>query len=383
MIRVLFFSIFLAVFSAGAFPQKSRVISVFQLIEAEKYDDARDAIEQAVWHEKTSRWHRTYYAKGLLCQKAFEAGFEKDDKEKTGLYPDQLFVAYDAYEKALELDNRNRLRSSIANQYYQLANDFQKLGERLYRRKEYGKALDAFEHALLVSKSPLISAETDTSLVYNAALAAYEDRNWEKALSYLTGLNEDGYAPGTALLLYRIYLEKGDSLMAGEVLSEGVVRYEYDQDIVLERVDFLVERQEMEEAVRLLDTAMVRKPDNVVFPWTSGLVYQKMAEYGEAIRLLTEAAGRDPSNPMIYYHLGLCHYNIGVAINEEARHIRNNARYQSERERAREQFAQAVEWLEKAHEMDPGHRPTIEKLYQLYLHLQMTGKQKSMERLLD
>lgn len=383
MIRKFILSAFVLGFSVGAIAQKSRVISVFQLIEAGKYEDAKEAIEQAIWNDKTSRWHRTYYAKGLLCQKAFEAGFEKNEKEKTALYPDQLFVAYDAYEKALELDKRSRLHSVISTQYYQLVNDFQKLGERLYRQKEYQNALDAFEQALLLSKSPLLSAETDTSLVYNTALAAYESGNWEKAISYFTGLNGDGYAPDIALLLYRIYLETGDSLMAEEVLADGVDRYDHDQTIVLELVDFLMNSHRTQDAVRLLDSAMVSKPENAVFPWTCGLVHQKTGEYDKAIRLLTKASELDPAEPMILYHLGISHYNIGVAINENARHIRNNAAYQSERDRARASFTEAIQWLEKAHEMDPGHKPTIEKLYQLYYHLQMTGKQKSLELLLD
>jgi tetratricopeptide (TPR) repeat protein len=363
--------------------QKSKVLSVFQLIEAENYGDAKEAMEQAIWNEKTSGWPRTYYAKGLLCQKAFEAGFEKNDRDKTGLYPDQLFVAYDAYEKALELDKRNRLRSAVATQYYGLANDFQKLGERQYRKKEYAKALEAFEHALLVSKSPLLTAETDTGLVYNTALAAYESGNREKAISYLTGLNGDSFSPNTALLLFRAHLESGDSLMAEEVLADGVDRYDCDQAIVLELVDFLVNRSRTEDAIRLLDTAMVRKPGNPVFPWSCGLVYQQKGAYGQAIELLMKASRLAPEEPMICYHLGICNYNIGVAINEAARHIRDNARYRVERERARARFMEAVKWLEKAHEMDPGYRPAIAKLQQLYYHLQMTDKQKAMELLLD
>ena len=85
----------------------------------------------------------------------------------------------------------DRISSTITLQYYDLANDFQKMGERHYLRKEYAKALEAFEHALLVSKSPLLSVKTDTNLVYNTAVAAYESKNWEKAISYLTGLNDD------------------------------------------------------------------------------------------------------------------------------------------------------------------------------------------------
>ncbi len=55
--------------------QKSRVISANNLLESENYQDAKEAIDLAVINPKTSDWHRTYLVKGLLCQKAFEAGF--------------------------------------------------------------------------------------------------------------------------------------------------------------------------------------------------------------------------------------------------------------------------------------------------------------------
>ncbi|MGM0473993.1 MAG: tetratricopeptide repeat protein [Bacteroidota bacterium] len=369
--------------SAFSAAQKSRVFSVFQLIESEDYEDARDAIELALEHHNTSDWFRTFYAKGLLCQKAFEAGFEENDRDKTELYPNQLFVAYEAYKKALQLDTRNRLQSAIAAQYYQLGNDFQKLGERLYRKKEYAESLKAFEHALMVSKSELLAAETDSSLVYNTALAAYESRNWEKAVNYLSGLNSDAYSPNTALLLYNAHLEAGDSLMAEEVLSQSIGRYDFDQTLVLKLVDFMVEKERMDDAIQLLDSVMVKKPANAIFPWTCGQVYQQTGAYEKAIEMLEKASQLSPREPLIYYHLGICHYNIGVAINEAARHIGNRARYQMERDRATKRFREAVRWLERSHELNPGHKPTISTLYKLYYHLKMTEEQQEMELLLD
>ena len=96
----------------GTAAQKSRVLAVFQMIDQGKYEEAREAIELAVWNDKTSRWYRTYYAKGLLCQTAYEEGYPKKDKKKTTLYPDQLYVAYASYEKALDLDNRKKLKDA-------------------------------------------------------------------------------------------------------------------------------------------------------------------------------------------------------------------------------------------------------------------------------
>jgi tetratricopeptide (TPR) repeat protein len=220
--------------------QKSRVISANNLLEAENYQEAKEAIDLAVINPKTAEWRRTYLVKGLLCQNAFEAGFEKEDEKLTKLYPDQLYLAYDSYEKALELDSKKRIHASVETQYYELANSFQKLGQRHYLRREYNQALKAFELTLLVSNSPLISVKVDTSLIYNTAMAAYESRSWDKAVQYLTGLDKDSYSPETSLLLQKAFLAVGDSISGEIVLKEGVGKYDYNQTLVLQLVDHYV-----------------------------------------------------------------------------------------------------------------------------------------------
>ena len=68
----------------------------------------------------------------------------------------------------------------------------------------------AFEHALLIGNSELVSAKTDTNLVYNTALAAYECENWDKAIQYLTGLHEDAYSTNVSSIACQASLEAGD-----------------------------------------------------------------------------------------------------------------------------------------------------------------------------
>jgi len=380
--RRFLFLLVLPALTVMAFGQKSRVLSVFQMVESGKYEEAKEAIEMAVWNDKTSSWNRTYYAKGLLCQMAFEAGFEKGETKKINLYPDQLVVAYNAYEKALHLNPTNRIRSSISTQYYSLANDFRKLGERYYLKKNYPKAMESFEHALLISKSPLLSVETDTNLVYNTAMAAFEAKQWDKAISYFTGLNDDAYSPNTALLLYKAHIHNGDSLIGEEVLMEGVERYKSEEGIVLQLVDLLVESSRMDQSIEILDTAFSRRPANYLFPWTRGLVYQRMERYDDAIESLLTARTLAPGEVGIYYNLGVCYFNMGVDVNESARFIKNITEYQAASRKAGEEFQEAVRWLEKAYEMDPADQQTISKLYQLYHRLQMTDKQKTMELLI-
>lgn len=350
--------------------QKSRVLSVIQMIESEKYKEARKAIDQIVEHSNSSDWPRTYYTRGFLCQKAFEKGIEKEDESLMTLYPDQLIMAYASYKKALDLKAGNRVRTAIGTHYYSLANDFKMWGKRQFRRREYVKALESFEHALMISKSPLVEISLDTSLVYNAALAAYEAKNWEKAISYLTGLNDDSFSTETALLLYQAQLHHGDTIQAEEVLVDAVGRYQADEGIVLQLVNRLVTEGRMEDAVKYLDVAIAQHPDNYHFPWTRGLIHEKMGQYDEAIADLTLAGDLDQEEAGIYYSLAICYYNMGVAITEASRKVADQQEYQETREEASKQYEMAIQYLEKVVEIDPGHADAHVKLSQLYRHLQ-------------
>ncbi len=353
--------------------QRSRVLSVFQLIESEKYEEAKEAVELAVWNDKTSRWHLTYYAKGSLCQAAWEKGFGGNDTKKTGLYPEQLQVAYNAYEKALELGPGNRTRSSIATKYFRLANNFQKLGEKQFGKKEYARAASSFEHALLVTRSPLISVKTDTNLIYNTAIAFYEAADWEKAALYLEGLHQAGYSSEVSLLLFKVLLEMEDPLKAGKVLVEGLEKYRYERSMVLYLVDHLVTREQGEEAVSYLREAIEVHPNDPMFPWTLGLVYKQTDQYDEAIEYLKAAYKLAPEQTGISYSLGICYFNMGVEVNDSARKILNRKQYEEARQQARDHLKDSVEWLEVAYELDPEYENIRSRLTQLYDRLQPDG----------
>jgi tetratricopeptide (TPR) repeat protein len=382
MKQPIFIFLFLGL-ALAASGQKSKVLAVTQMIDAEKYDEAKEAIELALLKDKTSQWPRTYYTKGLLCQTAYEAGVKGKDTKKTNLYPDQLFVAYKSYEKALELDVRGKFNTSIGQKYYTLANDFRSLGEKHYMKREYKAALHAFEHALFIGNSGLISAKTDTNLVYNTAMAAYESNNWRKAIQYLTGLHEDAYSPSASLLLAMSYMEDGDTLHGEAVMMDGLELYQYEDSIVMYLVNQMASSDRMEPAVEILDKAIVAKPENFRFYWARGLIYQRMNNNDEALKSFLMSAERSPEDPALYYHIGICYYNMGIDLRESALHITENNRYKEVRELYLEKFREAVKWFERSYELNPYNEETVSTLYQLYGRLQMKEEQESLQQRFD
>lgn len=359
--------------------QKSRVMAVMQMIDAGKYTEAKEDIELAVSNDRTSGWYRTYYAKGMLCQTAYEDGIKTNDTKKTALYPDQLIVAYTAYEMALSLDVRERLHSGISQKYYHLSNDFRKLGEEKYKRGEYKYALRAFESALLITQSDIITAKVDTNLVYNTAMAAFESEQWDKAIGYLTGLHDDAHSTNASLLLAKACIELGDSVRAEEVLEEGLELYKYSEAMVMFIVNRYVENTRMEEAIRTIDSAVEADPGNFNFHWARGLVYRRMGNYDEAILSFKKGAELAPDNPLLLYHLGVIYYNVGIGQRESARKIMDKPLYLEARAVYLGKFREAVKWLECSYELDADNEKTISRLYQLYKQLQMKEKQDSFE----
>ena len=363
--------------------QKSKVMAAKQMIDAAKYDEAKEAIEQAVQNDRTSKWHRTYYIQGLLCQTAYDAGVEKDNSKLINLYPDQLFVAYDSYEKALELDARERMHTQIRQHYYSLANDFRSMGEELYKKSEYKESLRAFEHAMLIGESDLVSAKTDTSLVYNTAMAAYESENWGKATEYLTMLHEDAHSTRATLLLAMAWLNTGDTTRSEEVLKEGLELYDYDESLVMYLINALGSSEKLETAIDILDKAIEAKPENYMFYWARGLVLRRMNKREEAILSFRTAAERAPNTPTLYYHIGVVYYNIGIDLRQSAMAITENDEYQEIRKQYPDKFREAVTWLERSYELDPTNEKTISRLNQLYYQLDMKEEQKALELISD
>jgi tetratricopeptide (TPR) repeat protein len=377
--RIILIAIILTGYFNALQAQRSKVISLFQLIETGKYDDAKKAIEEAVEDEKTAEWPVTWYTRGLLCQTAYEKGVEKNNKKHYELYPDQLFVAYSSYEKALELDPRGRIEKQLPPLYVMLANDFQKLGEKHFKEMQYKEALRAFEKAVEINQNPMLSVVIDTNLIFNTALAAYESRSWEKAKTYLSTLNEHNYSPNVSHMLFNVYLETEDTVAAEQLLIEDIERYKENEALVMLLADLLYKKNEIDRSVEVLDTAFTKKPDKYVFPYTIGLIYQKTEQYRKAIAAYKMAVDLAPEEVKIYTNIGTCYYNTGVEIQENARTISNNRIFLEEKKKSESEFKSAIKWLEEAYEKDPDNQVVIEYLYALYKVLGITDKIKSME----
>jgi tetratricopeptide (TPR) repeat protein len=362
---------------------KSKLIAAFHLIEIKNFEEAKKVVEEMTLDPRASQWARTWYARGLLCQVAYQDGLRTNDIKKYELYPNQLYEAYASFEKARTLDKSARLERTLSPRYVILANDLQKMGENHFKGSRHAEALKAFELALNITRSSILDIETDNNLLYNTAMAAVESKNHEKAVKYLSELNELKYSTNVLHLLYSTYVDKGDSLAAERVLIENLSHYEDNENMVLLLVDVLYKKNEPQKAIKVLENTSKEKPNKAIFHYTRGLIYQKIEQYPEAIAAYEDAVRLAPNDVMTFARIATCYYNMGVEIEEGMVRITNNRRLLEERTKAEAAFNSAIQWLDKAYDKQPDNPAVISLLYQLYRSLSVNEKARNMQGLMN
>jgi tetratricopeptide (TPR) repeat protein len=358
--------------------KKSRLISLYHLIEIGKFKDAKAVADEIIQSPESAEWANAWYAYGYLCQTAYGQGIEKNDPKLYQLYPDQLYLAWESYEKARSLDGSKRMERNLAPKYVLLANDFQSKGVKSFNEQNYDESLKAFEHALQIERLPFLSIPEDTLLIYNTALAAYEDENWTKANEYLFILHDYKYSANSTHLLFNVSLHLRDTATAEKVLHEGIVNFEKHDQLVFLLSELYYNTSRPDEALGVLEAAIMENPDNAQYYYNRGLIYQKTNQFQKAIEEYTESLKFDPENLMIYTNIATCYYNIGVQYEEKTLKLKRNQAVKEERAKAKQALKSSLYWLDSAIAKQPQDPEVISIMSQLYLLMGERDKTKTL-----
>ncbi len=380
MRKLLILAIILSGCKSVAPLQKSRLIAVSHLMETSKYNEAKGVVEDLIANEKMAKQARVWVVRGNLCLVSYFEGERKNDKKLTELYPNQLYTAYESYEKAISLAGSDALRKQVRPKYVQMINGFQKLGENQFKNRRPDAALKAFETAMEISQKPFVSLQPDTSLMYNTALAAYESSNWEKATRYLWQLNETKPSLQLSQLLFEALLQNADTIRAKVILQENIERINDSETLVLMFADYYLRSGDFKEAVRVLDQAIGIRPSNSALFAAKGLAYEHADDNRNALLSYTEALKHAPDNVQIMLSLATCYYNQGVEIEVKSRAISNRSYFQTEKDRAASSFNSAVTLLDEVYATQPADKATISKMQYLYKMLHISEKAAILEK---
>lgn len=352
------------------YAQKGKVTQAFSYFTSGKLDQAKKLIDEAMENEACVDYDKGYFTKGQIYQAIFESPVADYKK----LDPNALNVAWEAYQKVIQLDEKDKYGKKLETQYKNLAIDFTNKAVELYGKEDYKGALAAFERALEINQTPIITqgapAKTDTAVIYNAGIAAQKAGDYAKAEKYYKKTLECNYEPAhTYAMLSNVLKEQGKEEEAVKYLHKGYELFPDNSYMLVELINYYLLGGQPEKAEIYLDAAIKQDPKNSSFYRAKGTLYDKMQLPEKALAMYEQALALDPKDFLAQYNLGNIKLSEVINFHKKVSDIVDVNEYNKELEKVYAGYESVIPYFEKALELNPGEKNTMSTLKELYFKM--------------
>ena len=368
--------------SLGAFSQKGKVTAALSYIDQNMLDKAKESLDQAFTDPKSKDWFNTYFAKGKLCQAIYIA----DNPKYNSYYADPLAEAYEAYEKALALDEKGAAKKKILTGlvYSSLANNLYNQGSKRFEAKDYEGALKSFSTQIKISEGPNYAGALDTGMYYNAGLAAVNASKYNEAVNYFQKCADLKYLGITPYYqMYQCYMNLGDTIKAESFLLDLPNKFPGDNTVTLQLIDLYIKSNKYDEAFKYIKVAKEQDPGNYSIYFASGIMFLNMNKFDDAIVELSKAVELKSDVYDLQYAMGVAYINKAAAMFVKANDIMDVTKYTAAIDEANGIYAKALPFMEKALDLKPDDAFALRSLKELYYRLKMTDKYNATKAKLD
>ena len=404
----------LVLISAGCMAQKANVNKAKSLIlsETPDYDQARQLIGAALANEETKNQANTWYVAGLI-------GYQQDvqanrmallnqplDQDQVG---QAIMESYDYWVKADEiamtptLDKKGRevvdtkTRNNIVKkmlEYYQ-NQEFIKYGVHLNEQRDFKGAYNVFMRHLKMRDLPMMQEDKLQSQMpkdtiyeqyeYYAALFAIQAKMHNEAIAVLEDLkNGEFEAIAVNQFLYQEYMEEvKDTVNAVRVLQEAMVRFPQEPWFLQNLINYYIFSKQEDKAIEYLNQAIEREPGVAEYHLIKGNLSANQGNNAEALTEYDRALEINPMLAEAHAGKGRVHYNEASKIIEEATYIQDAKAYKAALNKASDKLKESLPFFEKALEVAPDNREYMVILKGIYYRLHMDDKYEAMQDMLN
>ena len=269
----------LVAFSATAMAQGAKVTSASSNIKYGQLDKAKEAIEEAIVHEKTKGQAKTWMVRGDV----YKAIAETKNPEMKALSATPTRVALDSYKKAMELDAKGSFRKQINTQLSLMSFTVINAAYEFNDNKDLVNALDCFEQSIAID-SITSPGKVDSAIVYNAGLIADQGKNYDKARYYYNRCIDIRYGGSQVFgLLAILDKNQGDTAAYMATLERGMQVYPDDcNPLLVELINHYISNNQSDLALEYLAKAIEREANNASFYFAQGSLLDKIGKPDEA-----------------------------------------------------------------------------------------------------
>ena len=395
----------LVLISAGCFAQKANVKKAKNLAlqETPDFSGARAAINEALTNEETKDLADTWYTAGLIGYQELSKENEKTylgqarDEKRAG---EAVVESFDYWMKAADLAGQKVLDKKgnevLADkktyallqkkvlEYYK-NQELVKYGIYLNDQRDFATAYGVFQRHLSIPELSLMQNEKlqkempkdsiyDQYKYYTAIFAIQAEMHPE-AIAVLEEMKDGNYEAITVnQFLYQEYVNVQDTANYVRVLQTAVVRFPQEPWFLQNLINHYIFSGQEQEAINYLDQAIAREPNVAQYHLIKGNLNENQKNYEAALADFNRALAIDPTMADAEAGKGRVYYNQAVKMNEDAALIADAKEYKKALEEMNAMFRQSMPFFEKAHELAPDNRDYMITLRGLYYRFDMTDK---------
>jgi len=391
----------LGLMSIGIFAQKDEIKAVEKALKKNDFATAKQTIETIDESAVEDKYKAKYYfLKG--------DAYGKSDVRKAAEAYNKLFE----YENKIGKQKYTKEAQPKLNTLIQFVS--QKAIDAYNDSKDYKTATENFY--LTYKLSP-----KDTSFLYNAAVSASLNKDYETSLSYYNELKEIGYSGITTQYLATDKETGKQDVFPSKELRDLSVKTskshikpvdkssESKQADIIKNISYiLIAQGKTEEAIVAIKEARESNPKDLNLLLNEAQLYIKLEDMEKFGILMQEAIELDPENPTLFFNLGVvnqnekktdkaisyykksieldpnygdAYMNLAVAIlsreqaivEEMNKNLSNFKKYDELEKKQKALYKEALPYLEKADELGRSE-DTVKSLLNIYDLLEMTAK---------
>lgn len=326
----------------------------------------------------------------------FVNGALQDYERIDPIHPAPLEEAIEAYQKALELDEKGRRTDKIKENLAELKNQLKRQGVNYYYKENYDEALESFENVLNINRMDLFEGEMDTVMIQYSGIISREIANktddkelYRKAIDYYQQLAEvDFGGPNTYLQIKMDQMAIGDTLAALETLKEAYEKWPDTVNVIANIADTYIQMKNIDEGIEFMEQVVEQSPNVPEAYYWQGrmLINKEEVEYiDRALESYKKAGEMDPSLYYIWYDMGYIYYLQGADFYDRANVEDDEATRKRLNELGKEKYDQAIPILEKAYELNEENPTvkyeTLDILQRIYYKEQMMDEYERVKAL--
>lgn len=306
--------------------------------------------------------------------------------EKNKIHADPLPEAQKAIDEAIKLNTDGKADTDIAKAVINLKMAYQNEGVKNFEDGDYKSAHNSFVNILDLNKLPQMKGRIDTLLIYYAGRAALEYKDYTEASRlFEEAASHNLQDPYLYVFRKQSLFGLGDTAKGVAVITDGFSKYPEDQAIMIELINYYLEANKGEDALKLIQRAKAGDPENVSYSFTEGTLLDKMGKFEEAEAAYKECIDKNPEYYAAHYNLGVLYYNRAVKVYEDASKITDDAEFEKVQKQGDEVLKQAIPYMEKTASIEvktqddfDTKKTALDTLKTIYYRLKMEDKRQDV-----